>query len=240
MSADNSSGQSSSSGDGDAAPAIRSRRALLLGAGGSLVVLASVLILQADRATILRLPSQWLALAAIPVILGLVVGGYLRKFSFAGIEVEAPPLKPVKYVAPGRQRRAKAAEAIQSDQSDWTGEREAEYERTKFLEMVHIYKPSTRPGQKFDVSIYLMRHVSGESRNQITAFTEIDRAEFFFGPSWGNRILTARNGGGVIGLNTSAWGSFLATCRVVFNNGSPPVVIYRYVDFEMAGSHTVQ
>jgi prokaryotic YEATS domain len=235
MSTDNS-GSSSSQGEGNS-PATRNRRALLVGSAGSLVVLAGVLALQADHASILRLPSQWLALAAIPVIIGLVVGGYLRKFSFAGIEVEAPPLKPVKYVAPGGQRPTKTAEAIVSD---WTRERQAEYERTHFLEMVHIYKPSARPGQKFDISIYIMRHVAGEARNQITAFTEIDKVEFFFGPSWGNRVFTAPNDGGIVGLNTSAFGSFLATCRIVFNDGSAPVVIHRYIDFEMAQSQSAQ
>ncbi len=79
-----------------------------------------------------------------------------------------------------------------------------------------------------------MRHHSGHGENQTVGFTEIERAEFFFGPSWGNRIFTSDNDGGVIGVNTSAWGTFLATCRVIFNDGSVPVVLHRYIDFEMA------
>jgi hypothetical protein len=234
MSTDDTGGSHSAQRDTNSSSTTRDRRALIVGSIVSLIVLAGVLILQADRASILKLPSQWLALAAIPVVIGLVMGGYIGKFSFAGIEVEAPSLKPVRYVAPGGQP-AKTAQAIQAD---WISERQAEYERTRFLELVHIYKPSTRPGQKFDVSIYIMRHVTGTAHNQVTAFTEIDKAEFFFGPSWGDRVFTARNDGGIIGFNTSAWGSFLATCRVEFNDGSPPVLLHRYIDFEMAHSQS--
>lgn len=79
-----------------------------------------------------------------------------------------------------------------------------------------------------------MRHHQGPAENQTTGFTEIERAEFFFGPSWGDRVFVSNNDGGVIGVNTSAWGAFLATCRVVFNDGSDPVVLDRYIDFEMA------
>jgi hypothetical protein len=136
MSPDHDIGSSSSQDDGRPPPKVKSRTALLIGSAGSLLVLAAVLALQADHASILKLPSQWLALAAIPVVLGLVLGGYLGKFSFAGIEVEAPPLKPVQYVQQGPGPRLKTAAGVSST---WTRERQDEYERTRYLELVHIY-----------------------------------------------------------------------------------------------------
>jgi hypothetical protein len=146
MSANNGISLPSSNRTGDSPPRTRNRRSLIAGAAGSLIVLASLLALQAKHAAILKLPSQWLALATIPVVLGLVLGGYLGRFSFAGIEVEAPSLKPVPYVAPASREQTKTAEAAPSP---WTGQRQAEYERTRFLELVHIYKPSTRLGQQY-------------------------------------------------------------------------------------------
>jgi hypothetical protein len=224
----------SSATDRDATAALKSRWALLIGSACSIGVLAGALALQAEHSWILKLPTQWLAVAAIPALVGLVLGGYIRKFSLAGVELEAPPLKPVGYVTPGGgPQDRKVATSIRPD---WTRAREEEYERTHRLALVHIYKPSTRRNQKYDISIYLMRHHSGQGDNQTVGFTEIERAEFFFGSSWGNRIFTSSNDGGVIGVNTSAWGTFLATCRVAFNDGSAPIVLHRYIDFEMAPS----
>jgi hypothetical protein len=219
---------------GSGRPALKSRRALVIGSAGSIAILAIALGLQAKHSWILKLPTQWLALAALPALIGLVLGGYVSKFSFAGVEVEAPPLKPVEYVAPGsNQVGRKAATSINAD---WTSAREEEYERTRRLTLVHIYKPSERRGQKYDISIYLMRHMSGRPGNQTTGFTEVEKAEFFFGPSWGNRIFSSINNGEIIGVNTSAFGTFLATCRVTFNDDSDPIILQRYIDFEMAPS----
>ena len=210
----------------------RSRRALVLGAIGSVLLLAAAVSLQAAGSSILNLPAQWLAVAAVPVVIGLVYGRYISRFSFAGLEVEAPPLKPLEYVEPGT--RPEGSKTAIASQSDWTAEREAEYQRTHRLELVHIYKPSTRSGQKHDISIYLVRDDPLGRPSQTTNFTEVEQAEFFFGETWGNRIFTTKNNGGVIGINTSAWGTFLATCRVTFRDGSSPVVLHRYIDFEMA------
>lgn len=223
-----------SAASGSGGPTIKRRRALIIGSAGSIAILAIALGLQAKHSWILKLPTQWLALAALPALIGLALGGYVNRFSFAGVEVEAPPLKPVEYVAPGGSRPGhKAATSINAD---WTSAREEEYERSRRLALVHIYKPSERRGQRYDISIYLMRHVSGQQQNQTTGFTEIEKAEFFFGPSWGNRIFSSINNGGVIGVNTSAFGTFLATCRVTFNDGSGSIILQRYIDFEMAAS----
>ena len=72
-----------------------------------------------------------MALAALPVLIGLVLGGYVNRFSFAGVEVEAPPLKPVEYVAPGGTRVSRKEAA--SINADWTSAREEEYERNRRL-----------------------------------------------------------------------------------------------------------
>src|SRR5580658_8987520 len=186
----------------------RHPRPLVIGGLCSLVFLGGALTLQAQGSSILRLPTQWLAVAALPVLIGLMIGGYIGKFSFAGVEVEAPPLKDVTYVAPGPRRASDAQPPV--SRPSWTRDREEEYARTHGLELVHIYKPSEVPGQRYDISVYIARHIRGDTSNQTSGFADIAFADFYFGPSWGDSIFTAQNKGGTVGVNTSAWGSFLA------------------------------
>ena len=40
--------------------------------------------------------------------------------------------------------------------------------------------------------------------------------------------------GGLIGIRTAAWGSFLAIGRIAFRDGRTPLILQRFVDFEMA------
>jgi hypothetical protein len=56
----------------------------------------------------------------------------------------------------------------------------------------------------------------------------------YFGFTWNDAIFSSANNGGLIGVRTSAWAPFLATGRVTFNNGWPPLTLHRYIDFEMA------
>jgi hypothetical protein len=224
------SGSSGTEGSAGAAP--KSRLPLITGFICSIVILGAALRLQAVHSWILKLPTQWLAIAALPALIGLVLGGYASKFSLAGIELAAPPPKPVEYVEPGDG----SSGVKPTSRPDWTRAREEEYERAHNLVLVHTFRPSTRSGQKYDVSIYLMRHLTGQGRDQVVGLADVRRAEFYFGPYWGNRIFPAINDGGVIGVNTSSWGAFLATCLVTFADDSDPVVLHRYIDFEMASA----
>ena len=64
-------------------------RVLLAGVAGSFVAVAGLILVQARWPGLLDIPSAWLGLAVIPVVVGLVVGGYIRTFKGFGIEVEA-------------------------------------------------------------------------------------------------------------------------------------------------------
>jgi hypothetical protein len=54
-------------------------RVLLLGVAGALGLLALFLLLQEFHASVLALPSQWLWVSSIPVLLGIIAGGYIGK-----------------------------------------------------------------------------------------------------------------------------------------------------------------
>jgi len=57
-------------------------------------------------------------------------------------------------------------------------------------------------------------------------------AEFFFGRYWGNEVFKETAKDGLVGVETSAYGPFLCTCRVHFQDGHISS-LSRYIDFEM-------
>jgi prokaryotic YEATS domain len=214
---------------------------LIWGFFGSATLLLIFIGLHVARSSVIGLPTQWLWVSSVPLFLALIVGGYIAKIK-GPIEVEfAPQLRNLPYRPPIIDMAKFASGAIPESTTpgmhpapEWGVAREKEYKRTRQFSLVHVYQPSERPGQRFDVAIYLARHVRGSKRDEVTNFQEIDRAEFFFGEFWGNVPFEAYNDGGYIGVRTSAWGPFLAMCRIYFKDSPNPETIFRYIDFEMA------
>jgi hypothetical protein len=99
------------------------------------------------------------------------------------------------------------------------------YEKNKGLFLTHLIYPSDTSGQLFDIYIYLIRH-------KLDNFSDIEKAEFFFGHMWGNQVFMEKPRNGIIGISTSAYAPFLCTCCVRFKNGDE-VQLDRYVDFEI-------
>lgn len=108
---------------------------------------------------------------------------------------------------------------------DWTKLRDSIYAENKGYFIVHVLEPSQKKGQEYEIFIYLLRHKSKD-------YTDIEKAEFFFGSYWGNKIYVASKSGDYLGVKTSAYGPFLAVCRVTFKDGTS-VVLNKYIDFEM-------
>jgi hypothetical protein len=228
-----------------------SKRTLWSGMAGSLALLAIAIAIEAGYPWVLKVPAQWLAIVALPALIALIKVGLIDEFSFGVVgiksvknlisfpsddELKADKTTIDKFFEVLRRQQDRSVEIKSAaDVPGWPAlqEHEQEYQRTRFLELVHIYKPSKIRDEAYDISIYIMKHIPGKGNdNQTTGFTEIDHAEFFFGPGWGNRIFIAPNQGSTIGVNTTAWGQFLATCRVIFEDGGA-VVLHRYIDFEM-------
>ena len=108
---------------------------------------------------------------------------------------------------------------------EWNARRNATYAHHRNLFLTHVIRPSSRPGQTFDVFIYLIRHDSHD-------FSDVLLAEFFLGKYWANKVFPAVERNGFIGISTSAYGTFLCVCRVTFKDGTH-VDLERYIDFEM-------
>jgi hypothetical protein len=108
---------------------------------------------------------------------------------------------------------------------EWNARRDKVYESHRDLFLTHVIRPSSKPGQTFDVFIYLIRHKSED-------LSHVRVAEFFLGPYWENKVFPAVAQDGFIGISTSAYGTFLCICRVTFTDGSF-IYLDRYIDFEM-------
>ena len=124
--------------------------------------------------------------------------------------------------------------AKSAEPTDWRHKRSEEYGRVDGYMLVHVYRPSVLQSQKYDIFLFIVRHQKGTEGPPRRQFEEISKVEFYFGESWGNKVFTAENTGGVIGVRTHAWGTFLACCRLTFKDEKrEPIILYRYVDFQM-------
>lgn len=99
------------------------------------------------------------------------------------------------------------------------------YEKNRGLFITYVIHPSKKEGQAWDIFIYLIKHKSED-------LSEIEKAEFFFGHMWGNKIFEEREKNGLIGVKTSAYAPFLCTCFVTMKDKTV-IQLDRYIDFEM-------
>jgi hypothetical protein len=98
--------------------------------------------------------------------------------------------------------------------------------------IVHSLAPSTREGYKYEIFIYLKRRHDAPLTGNEKPELNVEKAEFFFGSNWGDRIYKGNRVGDVIGVRTAAYRPFLCTCLVTFENGYQ-ASLYRRIDFEM-------
>ncbi len=224
----------------------RSPLNLVIGGFFSVTLLVFFFALQARQGPLLEIRSIFLLVSLVPVALGFVAGGFGR------IEIPAvikcsPPDELVDKLTndlkkePGAQTPSGPQPLVTSRTTapdvftDWRADRMKEYVRTQGYMLAHVYRPSNEPGQRFEVFVFLARHRKGTSGPpQREKFSEIDKAEFFFGASWGNKVFEVPKTEGAIGVRTHAWGTFLASCRITFTDAREPITLFRYVDFFMA------
>jgi len=74
---------------------MKKENALIIGAIISLILLAVFGWLQTKDSKLLQLPSQWLAMAVLPIIVALFIGGFINRFKGFGVELESTLKAPV-------------------------------------------------------------------------------------------------------------------------------------------------
>ncbi len=104
-------------------------------------------------------------------------------------------------------------------------ERDAIYKTQRGVMVVHKIFKSQKHGQIYDVLIYLIPHI-GSNLIQVTS------VDYYFGKMWGGKVFNTRERSNGFAIATSAYGPFLCSAKINFNDGSNKT-IFRYVDFEM-------
>ncbi len=210
-------------------------KAMWIGVASSGLLLLIFMALKYSNSPVLSLDIQWLFVALVPILIGLIVGGYVREvkageygvgFATDEILAKSQPVPDSSVAGPKKELQPTTG---------WQSARQKEYDRTRGYMLAHIYRPSKAPGQKFDISIFVVRHQKGTTTPPRSKLSELKSAEFFFGDSWGNRTFAVQPDDGFFGVRTHAWGTFLASCRISFNDPTiEPIILYRYIDFSMA------
>lgn len=123
-----------------------------------------------------------------------------------------------------RTRGGKDADCPESD--DLERCRIERYQQNRGLFLVHEWRPSSIPGQKVDIVIFLNQHGQGPiSHGTVASVTY----------QLGNKFMSAprrkTNSQDRFALRVSAYGPMLCIARVEFSNGSSPLMLERYIDF---------
>ena len=106
-------------------------------------------------------------------------------------------------------------------------ERTKLYEQCRGAMLVHRIQRSTEDGQLYDVLIYVIPH----KRSSLAGVSSV---EYFLGHYWGDKVFPSFNRSRGFAIVTSAYGPFICTAKVNFNDGTS-VTLSRYIDFEMGG-----
>ena len=218
---------------------------LKTGAVTSIVLLVVALLLQALYPEVLKLPAQWLWVALTPTVVAVIAGRYISKFTAgsSGVVVEIdeklralPEAPRTTATDPHAVTGPAPASGMVRELSvaEWQELQRREVSRTDGLFLVHVYKAFPSERKTYEIFMYVVKHES-MSTYPDTELPEVEQAEFYFGPSWGNRVFRFSNTPhDLLGVKTSAVGTFLAVCRITFRDPSrEPVILHRYIDYEV-------
>lgn len=135
------------------------------------------------------------------------------------------------YVEPGQG--TVSGGLIRAVRKDADGRRHAQreqyYQPNRQLMLVHRVGPSHKPGQLYDILIYLIPHPTSNA-----TLLGVAKVEYYFGRSWGQSIFTSVDRARGFAIATSAYGPFVCTAEIHFSDGEVATVA-RYIDFEMGG-----
>jgi hypothetical protein len=122
--------------------------------------------------------------------------------------------------------RTSAATTGDATWQDRERRRVERYQHNRGLFLVHRWRPSEVPGQVADIQIELRQHREGPLTQGV-----VERVEYHLGPRFADQPLVQTNGGENFRLEVSAYAPFLSLAQVVFNDGTLPVELERYIDF---------
>lgn len=142
----------------------------------------------------------------------------------AGIKIGTFELHELK-VVPGNEIQNNNFLITKDTNGLKEGERSDFYATHRGSMLVHRLFKSQKDGQLYDVLIYV---IPSKGNNLI----QVISVEYYFGRFWESKIFTSSDRSNGFAIATSAYGPFLCTAKINFNDGKSTTV-YRYIDFEM-------
>ncbi len=153
----------------------------------------------------------------------------LRLKSGASVKILSVEIGPVYVATTGATVDNRFIQSRVDDERDPSKtryeERKQYSEPVRKIFLVHRLSPSKQPKQLYDVLAFLK---AGKGASLL----DVEKVEYYFGKHWGNRIFTSTNKWNSFAIGTSAYGPFLCTAHVFFNDGYVAKT-WRYIDFEM-------
>src|SRR5437868_14295739 len=118
----------------------RHNKPIWISAGISAALLIAFFFVQSWDSDILGLPVQYLLLALVPLVIGLLMSGYIRevKAGGVGLTVADEALKSSTPIPDSGQLQAEAHMVS----GGWQVGRATEYKRTRGYMLAHVYKTS--------------------------------------------------------------------------------------------------
>lgn len=114
---------------------------------------------------------------------------------------------------------------VYHDEGERAKHRNALYDEARGTMLVHRIQRSPKEGQLYDIIIYIVPHKD-------SGLNGVVKVEYFLGHFWSDRVFPSSDRARGFPLVTSAYGPFMCTAKVKFNDGYE-AVISRYIDFEM-------
>ena len=152
-----------------------------------------------------------------------------REVKIGNFELKGIYFEPKGHTSIGGNEKAQVnATKVEKDA------REKIYESSRFLLLSHKIRPSTLKGQKYDLSIFLVRKTrQGASTAE---FSDVQSVEYYLGDffgegEFGSKFIVKDSKDG-FAMKTSAYGPPLCNATINFNDGRSAVVS-RFLDFEM-------
>lgn len=132
-------------------------KSILVSAVISIGLLIVFFFIQWWKADLLALPAQYLLLALAPLLIGVLMSGYIIevKAGNVGITLAEEALESSEQI-PDSGKSAGNLQPISTE--SWQNDRAKENQRTRGYMLAHVYKPSSERSQLFDISIFVVRH----------------------------------------------------------------------------------
>jgi hypothetical protein len=142
----------------------------------------------------------------------------------AGVKIGSFELEGLK-VSAGQEFQNNHFQTTSDSNSLREKERANFYAEQRGAMLVHKIYKSQKDGQIYDILIYI---IPKKNDNLI----QVTSVEYYFGKFWGSQIFTSADRSNGFAIATSAYGPFLCTAKINFNDGKS-ATSYRFIDFEM-------